>query len=488
MGNRGPLLPISNPKDMIINKPLSPEVIKLIKLDEKKALLYHIDTMQIYEIDDGNIISFLSDYKIYNSKEMINRYGKSLYYKYIKNINKLIDKSPGIICFDISQYDVLNGYFDTIVLPISGHCTLKCPYCFAQTDGHFNFNDYSTKDIENTLKFSFENRAKYNYKTPFWIVFFGGEPLMRVDLIKYTIEYIKTYYPNEKINYSITTNGTILSDEIISIFKENNFKVLVSIDGPDNEYNLRKDLQGNKSIDKVIKFIETLKDNNIYTELRATIVNTNPYIVKTFDFLESFQLPFFISFAYSSENKGHNLSIYDNDILRSIQMQLEHLLKYYTDKMLKHQPIFNKKFYQTNMVLRFRENKRLPCAAGRTYFTITASGDIFSCAHFMNNKKHAIGHISNKNIHAESYRSINIETIEECSKCWAKYICLGHCPAQKISSGKKNNSAATVESCELEKILLELYIKLYYYSKTIAKSVYEESLESIKKRLNNDDC
>ena len=35
---------------------------------------------------------------------------------------------------------------------------------------------------------------------------------------------------------------------------------------------------------------------------------------------------------------------------------------------------------------------------------------------------------------------------------------------------------------------LELYIKLYYYSKTIAKSVYEESLESIKKRLNNDDC
>lgn len=462
--------------------------MKLIRLDDKKTLFFHSDTMQMYEVDDKNVISFLSDIQKCDDKTMISIYGKSKYEQNLTAINKMIEDSPGRINLDISQYNVENGFFDTVVLPISGHCTLACPYCFAQTDGKFNFKDYTRKDIDKTLSFSFENRAKSNNKTPFWIVFFGGEPLMRVDLIKYTVELVKTHYPDEKVYYSITTNGTILSDEIIRIFKENDFKVLVSIDGPDNEYNLRKDNFGNKSIDKVIKFIEVLKTNSIYTELRATIVNTNPYIVQTFDFLENFKIPFFVSFAYSSDNKNHNLSVYDDSTLKSIQKQLDDLLIFYKEKMSKHEPIFNKKFYQTNMVLRFRENKRLPCAAGRTYFTITASGDIFSCAHFMNNKEHAIGNISDVNIHPENYKSINVETIEECSKCWAKFICLGHCPAQKITLGKCNNTAASAESCELEKMSLEFYIKMYYYSKTLAESVYEESLESIKNKFNEDNC
>ncbi len=456
---------------------LHPKDIKLVNVENNTMLFLHAPTLQVYTITDLELLGFLSYYHENGRKQSLEYFGKEKYHYYYSEIADVIRVSPKLSTIDISDIQDEIGCFDTIVLPISAHCTLKCPYCFAQTNGKFNFRDYSNEQAEKVIDFTLNNRMSRKSKEPLCITFFGGEPLMRIDIIKHVIEYMKTQYPNEMVTYSITTNGTILNDDVIAVLRDNHFSVLVSIDGPDNEYNLRVDHYGNKSFSKVMEFIDKLKKNNVYVELRATLVNSNPYILETFDFFEKMRTTFYVAFAYSSENRNHKYSNYDSDTLQLIKKQFEKLAMYYLKKMRNGEKIFNKQFYTYNDILRYRRNNQIPCGAARSYFSITSDGTIFSCTHFINSKEHSIGNITDGINDRNKYVPLEIEKIAECKDCWARYLCLGHCTAQKISMGKSNATACHPNECELEKIQMELYLKLYYYAKTYTPKIFEEKAE-----------
>jgi len=69
------------------------------------------------------------------------------------------------------------------------------------------------------------------------IAFYGGEPLLRFDLIKNIIELVKNYGKFEKFAYNFTTNGTLLSDHVIKYMVKNNIGVLISLDEPKQIHN-----------------------------------------------------------------------------------------------------------------------------------------------------------------------------------------------------------------------------------------------------------
>lgn len=451
---------------------LNSKHIKLIKIDSKINLFFHSETMQIYPIYDKELLNILELFEKQGEIGVLKYYSKENINSVKRTISEKLISAPKSILY-VSNKNQPPEY-NTVVLPIAADCNLYCPYCFAQTDRRFHFGNYTNKDIVRTLEFVVKENKSHN-KNFFCIVFFGGEPLLNMDVIKFTIEYMKSHYPEINVFYSITTNGTILNDDIIQLYRDNNIAVLVSIDGPDNEYNLRCYKNGRKSLSKVISNIEKLKKNNIRTELRATIVNTNPYIFETFAFLETFKLPFFTSFSYPSENKLHNLSDYNEDILLSIRKQFGLLLEYYLNKFKNKENIYNKRLFDYLDALRYRTGTGVACGAGRSYFTITANGDIFSCPHFMNDLQYCIGNIKTELLENTKYTSVNIADIQECNYCWAKFHCAGNCLAQKISTGKSNDTALIPEICELEKITFEFYIKLFYYAKKHIPEYFKNS-------------
>ena len=461
--------------------------IKLIKIDSEITLFFHTETMQIYPINDKELLFFLELFEAKGEEEILQYYKQNEVESIKEIINQTLALAPKSIQYVPDENQPTE--YNTVVLPMAAECNLNCPYCFAQTDDGFHFGNFTNDDIAKTLEFVVAEHKSYD-RNFFCIVFFGGEPLLNFESIKFTIEYMKTNYPDFDVFYSITTNGTILNDDIIKLFSDHNVAVLVSIDGPDNEYNLRHYRNGKKSLNKVISNIEKLKKNNIRTELRTTIVNTNPYICETFDFLERFELPFFICFAYPSENKSHTLSSYNNDTLSNIRKQFDKLLEYYINKFRNKENIYNKRLFDHLSDLRYRNKMGVACGAGRSYFTITANGDIFSCPHFMNDSKYCIGNIDTKLSENQKYTAVTVENIKECENCLAKYFCSGNCLAQKISTGKTNNTASITESCELMKITFELYIKLFYFAKKYmpeffkAESEEKEKLEEQKPQIN----
>jgi len=282
------------------------------------------------------------------------------------------------------------------------------------------------------------------------------------------------------VHYSITSNGTIFNDEIMQIFKDNNFAVLISLDGYDNEFNLRKFKNGKSSVEVVLNNVEKLKNNGIYSEFRATLINNNPYIMETYDFFEKLKIPFTIVFAYTSENKTHSYAKYDEINLQNIKKQFNELLKYYVNKIKLDDKIYDSMLMHYNETISFRIKKYINCSAGINFFTITSNGDIFSCTHFMNEKKYKLGNIEKFIIKKSRYIPVPVKKISSCEKCWAKNFCLGGCTSQKISMGRKTNESMNPENCELEKIKIQFYLKLYYFINEIKPNYFKNEINENK--------
>lgn len=90
----------------------------------------------------------------------------------------------------------------------------------------------------------------------------GGETLLRgLDFFRKAVALQKRYAKGRPIANSIQTNGILLNDEWCRFFKENNFLVGISIDGPEHVHDrYRKDKGGRGSFARVMKGIELCRD------------------------------------------------------------------------------------------------------------------------------------------------------------------------------------------------------------------------------------
>ena len=103
-------------------------------------------------------------------------------------------------------------------------CNFDCSYCY-QNKGEKNI-DVST--AKNGIDFFF----------PFFsdgckLSFYGGEPLLEFDKIKQTVNHIqnKKKELKKEIKYTISTNGSLLTDRILTFMNQYEFSLLVSFDG-----------------------------------------------------------------------------------------------------------------------------------------------------------------------------------------------------------------------------------------------------------------
>lgn len=110
-------------------------------------------------------------------------------------------------------------------------CNLRCAECFVVKHAdklRVMAPETLEKVIRATIPYGAKHRVTYH--------FFGGEPLLRFDYIKRAVEIAEEAVANSDMVrplYTMTTNLTLLTDDIISFFKEHDLKVGVSVDGPE---------------------------------------------------------------------------------------------------------------------------------------------------------------------------------------------------------------------------------------------------------------
>jgi len=100
---------------------------------------------------------------------------------------------------------------ETYVLHITKQCNMQCRYCYEK--------DKTSKYTWEEIKYLLDNIIKYN--KAFSLEFLGGEPTLEPQYIRNTVEYLKSIKDLD-VNFVITTNGTLLPQDLVDLLKENN--------------------------------------------------------------------------------------------------------------------------------------------------------------------------------------------------------------------------------------------------------------------------
>ena len=117
-------------------------------------------------------------------------------------------------------------------LHLTDRCNLRCKYCYENKQSR----DIAFENIRLLIDNEIKKQSEYSC-----ISFYGGEPLLRKDLIHQTIDYINNKKCKTKFYFGMTTNGTLLDIEFIKYIKENNFiNIAYSFDGCKDIQNLNR--------------------------------------------------------------------------------------------------------------------------------------------------------------------------------------------------------------------------------------------------------
>ena len=155
--------------------------------------------------------------------------------------------------------------YHMLAKPAGPKCNLDCKYCF-----YLEKESFLEKENNFQMKDEVLETFIYKYITTQEIpeiqfVWQGGEPTLRnLDFYRKVIFYQKKNAGNKKIINSLQTNGMFLDEEWCVFFKENNFLVGISLDGPKEIHDhYRVDKGGNPTFDRVMKSIDLLKKYKI---------------------------------------------------------------------------------------------------------------------------------------------------------------------------------------------------------------------------------
>lgn len=157
---------------------------------------------------------------------------------------------------------------NNLELLVSEECNLRCDYCFELVKNPKTMTpEVGVQSVDFLLRECGDNKS-------LGLLFFGGEPLLAFPTIRAVVEYANEMIGDDrKVSYSMTTNGTLLNEEILDFCKSNEIGVLLSIDGlPEMHDAHRKTRAGTGSYDLISKNLPL-----IFKYLGKPQVRVTPY-------------------------------------------------------------------------------------------------------------------------------------------------------------------------------------------------------------------
>ncbi|MBR2329811.1 MAG: thioether cross-link-forming SCIFF peptide maturase [Clostridia bacterium] len=353
----------------------------------------------------------------------------------IKEILQDVDalKNEGLLYKDeVKAYPVKSNEVKALCIHICHDCNFRCRYCFADEGAYHSKRESMTfETAKKAVDFLIENSGK---RKVLEMDFFGGEPLMNLDVLKQTVYYAKEKGAavGKKFLFTTTTNALLLNDETIQFFNEEMENIVLSLDGRKEVHDaIRKTINGKGTfdliIDKIKKFI-SLRGNKSYY-VRGTFTAKNLDFAKDVLFIADQGVD-----SISMEpvvTDIPDLQITDKH-LPEIKKEYENLCEEYLKRHAENKG-FN--FFHFNIDLEGGPclSKRVSaCGAGNEYFSVTPNGDLYPCHQFAGDENFRMGSvfegITRPDIR-EKFKNSCLFTRKKCENCFAKFICSGGCSA-----------------------------------------------------------
>lgn len=402
---------------------------------------------------------------------------------YLISIEDILNTSKELnfVCLNDTIRDEISHNLQMMTLELTGACNLRCDYCIYnehyEQNRNFVNNDMTFETAKKSIDYANEHSGK-----KISITFYGGEPLLRFDLIKKCVEYCKVVFKDKILSFSMTTNLTLLTEEIAEyLAKTKGFSVVCSLDGPQHIHdNCRKYPDGRGSYTQAILGMQNLvkafeKENKI-GNISISMVFTTPYLKEKMEEINSFYqnlswLPAKIEkyVTYPSLGSYKIEPVFDSNLSKEYYIDP---LGEWTHENFINRNVFSKK---PNIDLLLKVHNRLifknanwnyglngNCIPGSRKIYVTYNGDFKVCERIGNSP--AIGNIASgidfnviKTVYYDEY--IN-KSIEKCKNCWAVGLC-GICYANCYDSNGINEVLKD-DSCELQRYYMTRALVYYH--------------------------
>lgn len=180
--------------------------------------------------------------------------------------------------------DFLENKLRKICLQVTQNCNFRCEYCVYS--GNYINRQHNAQKMEwETAKLGMDFLLKHSKESSSIDVgFYGGEPLLEYDLVLDCIKYMKKKAYGKQVSFNLTTNGSLLTEEIAKEVMEHNIRITISLDGPEEIHNKNRKFasSGNgtyesvyRNIQRIIKKFPEFKKNLLFSVVIDPTIQLN---------------------------------------------------------------------------------------------------------------------------------------------------------------------------------------------------------------------
>jgi uncharacterized protein len=357
-----------------------------------------------------------------------------------------------------------------IVLNVTNQCNLACGYCYeysedkiSQTEGKPKYMDHAV--AQSAIDMLISESAD---RPSIHVTFFGGETLMNFPLLRSSVDYArkKSGEAGKHVEFSLTTNATLLDERVVDFLAEHRIGVTVSIDG-DRELNdkMRVFHDGRGSYDVIVPKIKMLLERHKTNSIgaRVTLSSGVSHVRRIYEHLTQ-EVGFkAVGFSPATANPERLYHI-GAQKMSSVLGGFEELAWEYRDFAVEGRQHGFTNANDTLKELHSGISKAYPCGAGLGLLGVGTAGDINLCHRFVDSPVGKMGHVQNGGVdhgaRQEFLETHHLGARYDCHACWARPVCAGGCYHEAfIHYG--DTSAANLHYCDWIRGWNDLCLRIY---------------------------
>ena len=343
--------------------------------------------------------------------------------------------------------------------PVGALCNLACDYCYyLEKSKLYTHNPRHVMSEELLEKFTKEYIESQTMPQVMF-TWHGGETLMRpLSFYKRAVELQKLYGRGRQIDNSIQTNGTLLTDEWCEFFRENNFLVGISIDGPQDFHDeYRRNKMDAPSYHKVMQGIKLLKKHGVQYNCMAVVNDYNAdYPLEFYNFFKEIGCEF-LQFAPIVERlKDDKEALTSLASAKDKQAELapfsvspkqwgNFLCTIFDEWVRKDVGKMYIQLFDSTLANWVGEQPGV-CTMAKTCGhagVMEFNGDVYSCDHFVF-PEYKLGNIYNEPLASMMYSDKQLKfgadkfdkLPKQCKECDVLFACNGECPKNRFTYDK----------------------------------------------------